>query len=179
MNRMYFSRVELYFKKCNYSIHKNSEYRINRGKKRRRKCTYLHCSKLTEALHEYIFIKLLVTIHTIWLCGRMLWQKDLIAWCIELWLVNNNLPCSFVIVGKEAEYWKFIYIINKSITDEGLWMAWHLCYATEFYRMDDKFFLKRMLILIRSAVLKVTSPCHRFFHLCWMIANSLVNTFLR
>lgn len=101
--------------------------------KKKKNVLILHCSKLTEALHEYIFIKLLVTIHTIWLCGRMLWQKDLIAWCIELWLVNNNLPCSVVIVGKEAEYWKFIYIINKSITDEGLWMAWHLCYATEFY----------------------------------------------
>lgn len=33
--------------------------------KKNKNVLILHCSKLTEALHEYIFIKLLVTIHTI------------------------------------------------------------------------------------------------------------------
>lgn len=33
--------------------------------KKKKNVLILCCSKLTEALHEYIFIKLLVTVHTI------------------------------------------------------------------------------------------------------------------
>lgn len=38
-----------------------------------------------------------------------------------------------VIAGKEAEWGKFVCIINKSVTDARPTMALHLCYATEFY----------------------------------------------
>lgn len=66
-----------------------------------------------------------------------------------------------VIVGKEAECWELVGIINKSITDAGPKMTWHLCYATEFYEWIINF-SKWMLILIRSTVFMVSGPCHRF-----------------